>query len=207
MLVKSRKQEPDAEGDIVMEAEGEGYVPNRHTPDPEFGDSWDEAMQDSAAEGGKEEDLEGSKHAPKKKKVVAVDEEMEEDVPEKEDQQGPDPKEIFRCALAFDGLLSLAVVGKGKKEDKAILDSIWNIGRKMDRRGRGDEQAWEPALQEAERMGCRDHVESTKKKWEVWRDRLIDRKELAMIRVAGELETLKNQMAVVIVEIEQFYAV
>ena len=114
-----------------------------------------------------------------------------------EEHRAMDPKEGWRYALGLDSVIAIVGESKGKsKGDKAVLDAVWGMGLKMDREVNGT-QAWDAALQEATSMGCPDHLLAVKKKWEGWRTRLIDRRESAMIRVAGELEALKNQMAVV----------
>ena len=99
--------------------------------------------------------------------------------------------------MGLDSVMAIAGESKGKsKGDKAVLDAVWGMGLKMDREVKGT-QVWDVALQEATSMGCSDHLLAVKKKWEGWRTLLIDRRESAMIRVAGELEALTNQMAVV----------
>ena len=193
-LPLSLRQETDEEGDIDA-----GGV------DPAFPETWDEAMED-ADPLRKEEGLGDSKHAPKEPKDTKekVEEKEKEDIGADRKEKGKDeeyramdPKEGWHYALELDSVMAIAGESKGKSRgDKAVLDAMWGMELKMDREVNGT-QAWDAALQEATSMGCPDHLLAVKKKWEGWRTRLIDRRESAMIRVAGEVEALKNQMAVV----------
>ena len=131
---------------------------------------------------------------------------------EEEPQRGLDLKEAFGIVTILDSTINWADKGqrkgegegreKRKKEDRVYTDPIWNFGRKLDKVVRGEMLAWGVAHQKAERQGCAEFSRGVQRRWEVWRNRLSDRKELATDRLANELGAIRKQLAVVMSELK-----